>query len=90
MYTSCGNGYVLPFLYNAYMVCVGIRFTNSKDDSTEAEEEELRSHFASCGDIESVRIVRDKKLASGKGFGYVNFMVSFVFPYSYVPVYFRC
>lgn len=43
---------------------------------TEAEEEALRSHFASCGEIESVRIVRDKKMASGKGFGYVNFMVS--------------
>lgn len=40
----------------------------------EAEEEDLRSHFASCGEVESVRIVRDKKLASGKGFGYVNFM----------------
>lgn len=40
----------------------------------EAEEEALRSHFATCGEIESVRIVRDKKMASGKGFGYVNFM----------------
>lgn len=40
----------------------------------EAEEEALYSHFASCGEIESVRIVRDKKMASGKGFGYVNFM----------------
>lgn len=50
-----------------------------KYDSTEAEEEDLRSHFANCGEIESVRIVRDKKLASGKGFGYINFVVGFRF-----------
>ncbi|KAG7154327.1 RNA-binding protein 34-like [Homarus americanus] len=40
----------------------------------EAEEEALRQHFIDCGEIESVRIIRDKKMASGKGFGYVNFM----------------
>lgn len=39
----------------------------------EAEEEALRTHFAGCGQIESVRIVRDRKMASGKGFGYINF-----------------
>nr|XP_053654251.1 RNA-binding protein 34-like [Cherax quadricarinatus]XP_053654252.1 RNA-binding protein 34-like [Cherax quadricarinatus]XP_053654253.1 RNA-binding protein 34-like [Cherax quadricarinatus]XP_053654254.1 RNA-binding protein 34-like [Cherax quadricarinatus]XP_053654255.1 RNA-binding protein 34-like [Cherax quadricarinatus] len=42
--------------------------------SFKAEEEPLREHFASCGEIESVRIVRDSKLLSGKGFGYINFM----------------
>ncbi|XP_076031186.1 uncharacterized protein LOC143019435 [Oratosquilla oratoria] len=39
----------------------------------EAEEESLYKHFSDCGAIESVRIIRDKKLGSGKGFGYVNF-----------------
>lgn len=42
----------------------------------EAEDEALYKHFEGCGDIESVRIIRDKQLNSGKGFGYVNFQSS--------------
>lgn len=39
----------------------------------DANEEEVRDIFLDCGAIENVRIVRDKELGSGKGFGYVNF-----------------
>ncbi|XP_042879090.1 RNA-binding protein 34-like [Penaeus japonicus] len=39
----------------------------------DAQEEELRDAFKECGDIENIRIVRDRQLGSGKGFGYVNF-----------------
>lgn len=42
----------------------------------EAEDEKFYQHFIACGEIESVRIVRDKVLKSGKGFGYVNFKSS--------------
>ena len=37
------------------------------------QEEELREHFSQCGDVDDVRIVRDKKTGVGKGFGYVAF-----------------
>ncbi|XP_076234456.1 uncharacterized protein LOC143179224 [Calliopsis andreniformis] len=37
------------------------------DDNT------LRKHFEGCGEIESVRVIRDNKTGVGKGFGYVNF-----------------
>ena len=38
-----------------------------------ADEEELRSAFMDCGEVESVRIVRDPKTGVGKGFGFVTF-----------------
>ena len=38
-----------------------------------ADEEKLRTCFGSCGDVESVRIVRDAKTGIGKGFGFVSF-----------------
>ena len=38
-----------------------------------ADEEKLREVFTSCGHVESVRIVRDKKTGTGKGFGFVTF-----------------
>ncbi|XP_031370154.1 RNA-binding protein 34-like isoform X3 [Apis dorsata] len=37
------------------------------DDNT------IVKHFKQCGEIESVRVVRDNKTGVGKGFGYVNF-----------------
>ncbi|XP_059045520.1 uncharacterized protein LOC131841255 [Achroia grisella] len=37
------------------------------------EDEGLREKFEKCGNIVSVRIIRDKKTNAGKGFGYVNF-----------------
>jgi len=36
-------------------------------------DEALHGHFAKCGDIESVRVIRDKQSGMGKGFGYVTF-----------------
>ncbi|KAL1461440.1 hypothetical protein WDU94_013340 [Cyamophila willieti] len=39
----------------------------------EAEEEEVRKAFESCGEIDNIRIIRDQKTNTGKGFGYVNF-----------------
>ncbi|XP_046402768.1 RNA-binding protein 34 [Ischnura elegans] len=38
-----------------------------------AEENDLWKIFESCGDIDSIRIVRDAKTGVGKGFAYVNF-----------------
>ncbi|XP_045780709.1 nucleolar protein 12-like isoform X2 [Maniola jurtina] len=37
------------------------------------EDEALRGKFEKCGDIESVRIVRDRATCIGKGMGFVNF-----------------
>lgn len=36
-------------------------------------EEEFRSFFQSCGDIENVRLIREPKTYLGKGIGYVMF-----------------
>jgi len=38
-----------------------------------AEEEALRAHFADCGDVVAVRIVRDSTTALGLGYGFVAF-----------------
>ncbi|KFD52575.1 hypothetical protein M514_06609, partial [Trichuris suis] len=36
-------------------------------------EDQLYEHFVDCGEINAVRVVRDKKYGLGKGFGYVVF-----------------
>ncbi|KAJ1848636.1 Nucleolar protein 12 [Coemansia sp. RSA 2703] len=47
-------------------------FVGNLDFAT--QEEELWSHFGSCGEIENVRVVRDRKTNIGKGFAYVQFV----------------
>ncbi|KAK2162570.1 hypothetical protein LSH36_96g05026 [Paralvinella palmiformis] len=39
----------------------------------DVHEEEVRKHFSECGQIETVRLIRDKLTRFGKGFGYVLF-----------------
>lgn len=39
----------------------------------EEDDESLWAHFASCGEIEYVRVVRDSKTNMGKGFAYIQF-----------------
>ncbi|KAI9022996.1 hypothetical protein CLU79DRAFT_133392 [Phycomyces nitens] len=39
----------------------------------DCQEEELWTFFKDCGEVESVRIIRDTKTNVGKGFGYVQF-----------------
>ena len=41
----------------------------------DAEEDKLREHFAECGTVDNVRLIRDKKTGIGKGIGYVSFQV---------------
>lgn len=38
-------------------------------------EHPLREHFEDCGNVEAVRLVRDRESGMGKGFGYVLFEV---------------
>lgn len=46
----------------------------------EASEEPLWSHFATCGEIEYIRLIRDAKTNVGKGIGYVQFKDSMSVP----------
>ncbi|KAK7868149.1 hypothetical protein R5R35_003025 [Gryllus longicercus] len=41
-----------------------------------AEENEIWNIFAECGEIEDIRIVRDRETGLGKGFAFVNFKSS--------------
>lgn len=36
-------------------------------------EEKLREHFTKCGEVDDVRVIRDKATGMGKGFAYVRF-----------------
>lgn len=47
-----------------------IKFVGAQDDV-------LWKAFEECGEIESVRIIRDERSGKGRGFGYVNFKVSY-------------
>lgn len=47
-----------------------IKFVGAQDDV-------LWKAFGECGEIESVRIIRDERSGKGRGFGYVNFKVSY-------------
>lgn len=38
-------------------------------------DDAVREHFAECGDVVAVRIVRDRQTGMGKGFGYILFEV---------------
>lgn len=39
----------------------------------DVSDEELRAHFSDCGDIVSVRVIRDPLTGIGKGIGFVRF-----------------
>mmetsp|Transcript_7338 Transcript_7338/g.11582 ORF Transcript_7338/g.11582 Transcript_7338/m.11582 type:complete len:537 (-) Transcript_7338:85-1695(-) len=39
----------------------------------DAQENDVRRHFQGCGEIINVRLIRDRRLNVGKGFGYVSF-----------------
>ncbi len=39
----------------------------------DVDDEKLRNVFVPCGQVEGVRIIRDKKTGIGKGFGFVTF-----------------
>ncbi|KAM8809795.1 RNA-binding protein 34 [Eudromia elegans] len=41
--------------------------------SYDISDDAVREHFADCGDIVAVRIVRDRQTGMGKGFGYILF-----------------
>jgi nucleolar protein 12 len=45
---------------------------------SDIEEEPVRKHFSDCGEIDNVRIIRDKKSCLGKGFGFVTFKVNII------------
>lgn len=42
------------------------------------DDEALWLHFGECGKISDVRVIRDRTNGMGKGFGYVNFEVSWI------------
>lgn len=46
---------------------------------SDIEEESVREHFSDCGEIENVRIVRDRRTCLGKGFGFLTFKVQSMF-----------
>ncbi len=41
----------------------------------------MREHFEECGNVEAVRLVRDRGSGMGKGFGYVLFEVKLTVSY---------
>lgn len=49
------------------------------------KEEDVRSHFESCGKIRNVRVIRDSKSGVGKGICYVTFKVKYYKHFSQLP-----
>lgn len=47
------------------------------------QEDEIWDFFKDCGTITAVRVVRDNMTGVSKGFGYVDFDVSYVTIYNY-------
>ena len=43
---------------------------------SDIKEDTLREHFGKCGEIEDIRVIRDKATGIGKGFAYIHFQVS--------------
>lgn len=66
----------LKFGINPPGAKIETRVKNKTIFITDTEEEELWKFFEICGEISSVRLIRDKKTNVGKGFGYVNFTTS--------------
>lgn len=49
------------------------------DVMTDVMELPLREYFEECGEVQAVRLVRDKDSGIGKGFGYILFEVQVIF-----------
>ncbi|XP_045459989.1 RNA-binding protein 34 [Harmonia axyridis] len=73
-------------IYKDHHLRVSICKSDEKHDESKAifignltpntEDDQLWQTFQSCGNIESVRIVRDSNTGMGKGFAYINFTSS--------------
>jgi nucleolar protein 12 len=64
----------LPFVDDESQTPVAEGEKPKKNKPASDIEEGLWVHFAKCGKIESVRVVRDAKTRVGKGFAYVQFV----------------
>lgn len=40
---------------------------------SDIDDNAIRKHFEQCGEIDSIRVIRDNQTGVGKGFGYINF-----------------
>lgn len=63
------------YIYNVHVYCI-----------IDIKEEDVRSHFDSCGKIRNVRVIRDSKSGVGKGICYVTFKVKYYKYFSQIHV----
>jgi RNA recognition motif-containing protein len=63
-----GNIHLSELFYAIQRICKFLIIFNS-----ETQDNDVWEFFSECGQIESVRLVRDRDTGLGKGFGYVNF-----------------